>query len=160
MEFFTNDNLQQFLTPVRPMVIDNQLIFYNIDAFGTSVLNAWSVMGKTASDIFMPLSNEFIKVSQTLGQFIWDILFPMDTFGFIFMILLIYVAIDSLMTDYQKNNVENKNMRIEIDDMRCKIDFYEAKHQSYDILVGELYENMNKMKRTIKKLEREMKKYD
>jgi len=153
MDFLAIEN---FLAPVRPLIIDNHIMLYNMDAFATSVLNMWSGMGKFAAVVFY----ECVDFIEKIIAFLYEIAFPMDAFGFIFAILLAYVAVDSIMCDYQTNRTENKNRMIELDDMRAKIDFYEAKHQSYDILVGELYENMNKLKRTIKKLEREMKKYD
>lgn len=153
MDFLAIEN---FLAPVRPLVIDNHIMFYNMDAFATSVLNMWTVMGKFASFVFCQCVNLIEKII----AFLYEIAFPMDVFGFIFALLLAYIAVDSIMSDYESNRSANKNRMIEMDDMRAKLEFYEAKHQSYDILVGELYDNMNKLKRTIKKLEREMKKYD
>lgn len=150
MEFFALDN---FLTPVRPLIIDNTIMVYNMNAFATNVLNMWTEIGKFTGILFC----QCIVFIEKIIELIY---LHTDVAGIIFAILLAYVAVDSLMTDYEKNKAENKNRIIEMDDMRAKIEFYEAKHQSYDIIVGELYENVNKLKRTIKKLEREMKKYD
>lgn len=156
MQFVLPNDLENLLYPVRPLVIDNHIMMYNMDTFATSVLNMWTAIGKFAGNIFC----QFVTLTEQIIAFLYESGFNMDIFGFIFLILFTYVALDSLMTDYENKRAENKNRMIEIDDMRAKIDFYEAKHQSYDLLVGELYNNMNKLKRTIRKLEREMKKYD
>lgn len=154
MQFAQMEFFDQYFTPVvRPMVIDNQIMVYNMEQFGTIIGNMWYYMGKITGYLF----DIFLSKSLDLGQFIYDLSLPMDLIAFIFVILLIFVAFDN---QSQRENIQNKNMEIEIGDMRAKIEFYEAKHQSYDILVSQLYNNVNKMRRTIQKLEREMKKYD
>jgi len=127
-----------------------------MNKFGIIILNMWYFMGKLAGILF----DQFISISLQFGQFIYDLELPVDVvvfIGLMFMILLLYIV----LLDYQANtNIRNKNMQIEMNDMLSIIEFYEAKHKSYDIIVEQLHKNMNKMKRNLQKLEKEMKKYD